>query len=88
MQIVDKFLGDQKASYNQELKFKLRVGQAGAVPRQDDLIIMSGGEKRVTKISMSLTDQNNPVPGLSVRIKHYFKKMVISNFLQFKCINC
>ena len=58
-------MGDQKASYNQELRFKLRVGEAGAVPRQDDLIIMSGGI-RPTKISLSLTDQNNPVPGLQV----------------------
>ena len=62
---LEKFLGDQKASYNQELKFKLRVGQAGVVPRPDDLIIMAGGA-RVTKISVSLTDQNNPLPDLTV----------------------
>ena len=64
---LDKFLGDQRASYNQELKFKLRVGEAGVVPRQDDLIIMSGGH-RVTKISLSITAQNNSVPDVTVGI--------------------
>ena len=64
---LDKFLGDQRASYNQDLKFKLRVGEAGVVPRQDDLIIMSGGH-RVTKISLSITDQNNSVPDVTVSI--------------------
>ncbi len=74
--VIDKFLGDQKASYNQELKFKLRVGEAGAIPRQDDLIIMAGG-KRPIKISLSLTDQNNPVPGLQVKIYITFKVFTI-----------
>ena len=65
--VLDKFLGDQKASYNQELKFKLRVGEAGAIPRQGDLIIIAGGKTPI-KISLSLTDQNNPVPGIQVKL--------------------
>jgi len=62
----DKFLGDQKASYGQTLKFKLRVGEAGVIPRQDDLVIMSGGNRPI-KISLSLTDQDNPIPNLSMQ---------------------
>ena len=64
----EKFLGDQKASYNQELKFKLRVGQTGLVG-PNDLIIMAGGA-RVTKISVSLTDQNNPTPSVMVTLTY------------------
>ena len=66
--LIDKFLGDQKASYGQTLRFKLRLGESGAIPRPDDLIIMSGGNRPI-KISVSLTDQDNPVPSLSVNIK-------------------
>ena len=73
---LEKFLGDQKASYNQELKFKLRVGQPGVVTEQDDLVIMAGGA-RVTKISVSLTDQNNPTPSIIVNTITLFKCIII-----------
>ena len=78
--MTDKFLGDQKASYGQTLRFKLRLGESGAIPRPDDLIIMSGGNRPI-KISVSLTDQDNPVPSLSVNINCALIYLVeISNF--------
>ena len=55
-------MGDQRASYNQDLQFKLRVGESGGYPGQDDLVIIGGGDKIVSKISVSLVDQNNPPP--------------------------
>ena len=64
----EKFLGDQKASYNQDLTFKLRVGEEGGYPGQDDLAIISGGD-RPSKISVSLVDQNNPPPDRQVKDK-------------------
>ena len=79
--MIDKFLGDQKASYGQTLRFKLRLGESGAIPRPDDLIIMSGGNRPI-KISVSLTDQDNPVPSLSVNINCALTYLLetISNF--------
>ena len=29
---IDRFLGDQRASYNQDLSFTLRIGEAGPAP--------------------------------------------------------
>ena len=68
----EKFLGDQKASYNQELTFKLRMGEEGGSPGQDDLVIISGGD-RPSKISVSLIDQNNPPPDRQVICKKTYK---------------
>lgn len=60
-----QFLGDQRASYNQELKFKLRINDIGPRPSVEDVIIEGGGAK-TTRISLSITDQKNPLPGYEV----------------------
>jgi laminin gamma 1 len=60
-----KFLGDQRASYNQDLKFKLRIDQGGPRPAAEDIIILGGGAK-TTKITLTLTEQNNPLPETQV----------------------
>ena len=61
-------MGDQRASYNQELKFRLRINDPAPRPSVEDIIIEGGGAK-TTRISLSITDQNNPVPAYEVRIK-------------------
>ena len=60
-----RFLGDQRASYNQELKFKLRINDIGPRPSVEDVIIEGGGAKNI-RISASITDQKNPMPGYGV----------------------
>ncbi len=59
-----RYLGDQRASYNQELRFALRVaepGGGGARPSVEDIVVEGGGAK-TTRISLSITDQGNPSP--------------------------
>ncbi len=62
-----KFLGDQRSSYNQDLKFKLRIDQVGPRPAAEDIIILGGGAK-TTKIALTITEQNNPLPETQVNI--------------------
>jgi len=58
-----KFLGDQRASYNQELRFSLKVGATDLGPRAsvEDIIIIGGGDNP-KQISLPMTEQNNPLP--------------------------
>jgi len=58
-----KFLGDQRASYNQELRFRLKVGASdlGPRPSMEDIIIIGGGDNP-KQISLPITEQNNPLP--------------------------
>lgn len=58
-----RFIGDQRKSYNQELRFRLKIGVDDIGPRAsaDDLIIEAGGAKH-TSISVPITAQNNPLP--------------------------
>ena len=58
-------MGDQRASYNQELKFQLRVNEVGARQSPEDVVIEGGGA-RTTRISLAITDQNNPLPDYQV----------------------
>ena len=62
----DAFLGDQRASYNQDLKFKLRINDQGPIATQDDIVILGGGAKTV-KISLTITAQNNSIPSYEMR---------------------
>jgi hypothetical protein len=49
------------------LKFKLRIDQVGPRPAAEDIIIIGGGAKQ-TKIALTITEQNNPLPENKVSI--------------------
>ncbi|XP_037977855.2 laminin subunit gamma-1 [Plutella xylostella] len=53
-----QFLGDQRASYNHDLKFTLRLGEDRGYPSSQDIIL----EGAKTSISMNIYGQNNPEP--------------------------
>ena len=63
-----KFLGDQRAVYNHQLRFKLRIGaeDTGARPSVEDIIIEGSG-KIPLKISLAITEQNNPMPSYQLQ---------------------
>jgi len=63
-----RYLGDQKASYNQELRFSLKIGpdEGMARPSVEDVVIMGGGHTP-TKLSLQITEQNNPLPGRDIQ---------------------
>lgn len=54
----NRYLGDQKASFNQYFKFTLRVSENGAVPNYGDVIIEGAG----LSLSVPITAQGNPLP--------------------------
>ena len=59
------FLGDQRNSYNKDLSFRLRIENPSstlATPSQEDVVIIGGGQARQTKISLTITAQNNELP--------------------------
>ena len=58
-----RFIGDQRWSYNRELKFSLKIGaeDIGPRPTAEDIIIEGGGDKP-TRLSLTITAQNNPIP--------------------------
>ena len=58
-----RFIGDQRNSYNREVRFSLKIGleDLGPQPSAQDLIIEGGGDK-LTSISVPITAQNNPIP--------------------------
>ncbi|XP_031767395.2 laminin subunit gamma-1 [Galleria mellonella] len=53
-----QFLGDQRPSYNHDLKFTLRLGESNAYPSSQDIIL----EGARASISMNIYGQNNPEP--------------------------
>jgi len=59
----ERYQGDQRHSYNGELRFSLKLGpdDAGPHPSIEDVIIEGGG-KTPTRISLPITEQNNPLP--------------------------
>jgi len=64
-----QYLGDQRKSYNQLLKFRLKIGpsQSGVVPSREDIIIEGQGVDRVTTITLMLTAQGNPTPSYQLQ---------------------
>jgi len=58
-------LGDQRASYNQDLTFSLRILDMGPQPSVEDVIVEGGGAV-TTRITLSITDQTNPPPSRDV----------------------
>lgn len=59
----ERYRGDQRSSYNGDLKFSLKLGpdDAGPRPTVEDIIIEGGGAMP-TRISLPITEQNNPLP--------------------------
>ncbi|XP_046413039.1 laminin subunit gamma-1 [Neodiprion fabricii] len=55
----DRFLGDQRASYNQDMTFKLRIGDRGAAPTVSDVILEG---RNGQPIAQPIFGQNNPSP--------------------------
>ncbi|XP_049885206.1 laminin subunit gamma-1 [Pectinophora gossypiella] len=53
-----QFLGDQRPSYNHDLKFTLRLGENRGYPSSQDIIL----EGARTSIAMNIYGQNNPEP--------------------------
>jgi len=58
-----RYRGDQRNSYNGELKFVLKLGpeDIGPRPSVEDIIIEGGGATPI-RISLPITEQNNPLP--------------------------
>ena len=59
----DRFLGDQRASYNQDITFKLRIGENGPVPTIEDVVLEGAG----LSITQPIFGQQNPLPAIHVR---------------------
>lgn len=58
----DRFLGDQRASYNQDLTFKLRIGENGPSPTVEDIVLEGSG----LSITQAIFGQRNPLPSTVV----------------------
>ncbi|XP_076335647.1 uncharacterized protein LOC143238898 isoform X2 [Tachypleus tridentatus] len=54
----DKYLGDQRSSYNQALSFTLKIGEPRFTISEHDVVI----EGENMKVSISITQQNNNLP--------------------------
>ena len=54
----DKFLGDQRSSYNQDLHFRLRIGENGPSPTVQDVVVEGAG----FSISQAIFGQGNKLP--------------------------
>ncbi|GLV33913.1 Laminin B2 [Carabus blaptoides fortunei] len=65
----DRFLGNQRASYNRNLKFTLRIGENGPNPTSGDIILESGP----TQVTNTIFAQNNQLP--SVQNQQYVFKL-------------
>lgn len=59
IKILDKFLGDQRSSYNHDLTFKLSIGDTGADVDINDVILEGGSGLRITQ---AIFGQGNQLP--------------------------
>ena len=55
---TDRYLGDQRFSFNQELTFDLRIGEEGARASRLDVVLEGDGRR----VSVPIYAQGNPVP--------------------------
>lgn len=60
---VDKFLGDQRSSYNHDLTFKLSIGENSPEPTINDVILEGGPGFRITQ---AIFGQGNQLPSDTV----------------------
>ncbi|XP_076248690.1 laminin subunit gamma-1 [Calliopsis andreniformis] len=64
----DRFLGDQRASYNQDLSFTLRIGETGPAPTARDIILEGGNGEQITQ---PIFGQNNRLPTVTPQEYHF-----------------
>ncbi|XP_001604560.2 laminin subunit gamma-1 [Nasonia vitripennis] len=55
----DRFLGDQRTSYNQDLSFTLKISDNGPAPTARDIILEGGNGQQITQ---PIFGQNNSLP--------------------------
>lgn len=55
---LDRYLGDQRASYSQDLSFTFRIGEGGPRATVEDIALEGGG----LSISQPIFGQGNPMP--------------------------
>lgn len=60
----DRFLGNQRASYNRDLKFTLRIGENGPNPTARDIILEGAG----TSVTNTIFAQNNQLPSVQNQV--------------------
>jgi laminin gamma 1 len=62
---ADRFLGDQRASYNQDLSFTLKISDNGPAPTARDVILEGGNGQQIIQ---PIFGQRNSLP--STNVKH------------------
>ncbi|XP_050515179.1 laminin subunit gamma-1-like [Diabrotica virgifera virgifera] len=60
----NRFLGDQRASYNQLLEFTLRIGDNRAVPTATDIILEGSG----ASVTNTIFAQKNAIPSMQSQV--------------------
>ena len=63
----DRYLGDQRGSYNQDLVFTLRIGENGARVSIDDVVLEGSG----LTISQRIVGQDNPLPSTQNQVYRF-----------------
>lgn len=63
----ERFLGDQRASYNHDLSFKLRINDNSAAPSVADIILEGAGRT----VSRTIFGQDNNLPNTSMQVYKY-----------------
>lgn len=63
----DRYLGDQRASYNQVLQFTLRIGKNMALPSAADVIIEGAGER----IALTIFAQKHSTPSIEPQLYRF-----------------
>ncbi|XP_015116033.1 laminin subunit gamma-1 [Diachasma alloeum] len=58
----DRFLGDQRASYNQDLYFTLRIGETDPSPTARDVVLEGGNGEQITQ---PIFGQQNRLPSIT-----------------------
>lgn len=74
----DRFLGNQRASYNQDLSFILRIGETGPAATVRDVILEGGNGEQITQ---PIFGQKNRLPTVTVRIFVPVYLLILSFFL-------
>lgn len=74
--VLDKFLGDQRPSYNHDLTFKLSIGENSPQPFINDIILESGSGIRMTQ---AIFGQGNPEPSDTVTTVFILTVFLIHN---------
>jgi len=65
----ERYIGDQKASYNKDITFSLKTGpdEPSSRPSNEDIVIEGGGDIP-TKLTLQITSQGNPLPGREAQV--------------------